>query len=219
LAFWNRQRAESRSLPRPENELPLFGSYVPSTVSPAQALAIADVWAAVRVLADAASSLPIHVYRKADTGRERVTSGFLVDLLESLDEALDAALVSENSLHGLRLTTKNGAQDGVEEEHRLAAEGAVRAASLKKHHGRSGDVVELNLARDVLNRVVEAKLVYGSAHRCGSPIVVTPVDATRVSAFNVRRPISTESAWYTRATRWDIEVATSHGMVVRARAN
>ena len=40
------------------------------------------MWAAVRVLADAASSLPLHVYRKTDAGRERVTSGKLVDLLD-----------------------------------------------------------------------------------------------------------------------------------------
>jgi HK97 family phage portal protein len=78
-----RRKAESRSLPRPENELPILGAYQTSTVTPSQALSIADVWAAVRVLADAASSLPLHVYRKADAGRERVTSGFLVDLLEA----------------------------------------------------------------------------------------------------------------------------------------
>lgn len=36
----------------------------------------------MRVLVDAASSLPIHVYCKADDGRQRVTSGRLVDLLE-----------------------------------------------------------------------------------------------------------------------------------------
>lgn len=36
----------------------------------------------MRVLADAVSSLPLHVYRKTEQGRERVTSGKLVDLLE-----------------------------------------------------------------------------------------------------------------------------------------
>ena len=34
---------ETRSLPRPDNELPLLGAYTASTVTPAQALAIADV--------------------------------------------------------------------------------------------------------------------------------------------------------------------------------
>jgi phage portal protein BeeE len=33
-------------------------------------------------LADAVSSLPLHVYRKTELRRERVTSGRLVDLLE-----------------------------------------------------------------------------------------------------------------------------------------
>lgn len=73
---------EERSLPPAENELPLLGAYPASSVTPTQALAIGDVWAAVRVLADAASSLPLHVYRKAAGGRERVESGKLADLLE-----------------------------------------------------------------------------------------------------------------------------------------
>ena len=82
LADSSSPRTESRSLPAPENELPLMGAYTPPTVTPTAALAIADVWAAVRVLADAASSLPLHVYRKTAVGRERVTSGKLVDLLD-----------------------------------------------------------------------------------------------------------------------------------------
>jgi HK97 family phage portal protein len=82
MRLFPRRKAESRALPRAENELPILGAYTFSTITPHAALAIADVWAGVRVLADAASSLPLHVYRKADAGRERVTSGFLVDLLE-----------------------------------------------------------------------------------------------------------------------------------------
>ena len=74
--------SEARSLPPAENQLPLMGAYTSSTVTPTAALAIADVWAAVRVLADAASSLPLHVYRKTTDGRERVSSGKLVDLLD-----------------------------------------------------------------------------------------------------------------------------------------
>jgi HK97 family phage portal protein len=84
VGFFSRLRGdEQRSLPRAENELPLIGAYTASNITPAAALAIADVWAAVRVLSDAASSLPLHVYRKAGDGRERVTSGKLVDLLDS----------------------------------------------------------------------------------------------------------------------------------------
>jgi len=85
VGFFARLRGtndEQRSLPRPDNELPLYGAYTATTVTPAAALAIGDVWSAVRVLADAASSLPLHVYRKTSDRREPVTSGRLVDLLE-----------------------------------------------------------------------------------------------------------------------------------------
>src|SRR5688500_17431049 len=75
-------RSETRSLPPAENELPLMAAYNGATVTPTAALAIADVWAAVRVLADAASSLPLHVYRKTSDGREGVTGGKLNDLLD-----------------------------------------------------------------------------------------------------------------------------------------
>lgn len=78
----NLKSTESRSLPAAENQLPLLSAYTASSITPAAALAIADVWAAVRVLADAASSLPLHVYRKTTEGRERVDAGRLADLLD-----------------------------------------------------------------------------------------------------------------------------------------
>src|SRR5215211_4997641 len=82
MSLFRRRRAEGRSLPAAENQLPLVGAYTASPITPAKALAVADVWAAVRVLADAASSLPVHVFRKTADGRERVTSGRLVDHLD-----------------------------------------------------------------------------------------------------------------------------------------
>lgn len=96
---------EARSLPPAENELPLLGSYTASAITPNAALAIADVWAAVRVLADAASSLPLHVYRKTETGRERVTSGKLVDLIDRPGPAttqadLVSSLMSHLAIYG-----------------------------------------------------------------------------------------------------------------------
>jgi HK97 family phage portal protein len=75
-------RVESRSLPPAENQLPLLPSYTGSHVNTSNALVIGDVWACVRVLADAASSLPLHVYREIEDGRERVRSGRLVELLD-----------------------------------------------------------------------------------------------------------------------------------------
>jgi hypothetical protein len=41
--------SEARSLPPAENQLPLMGAYTATTVTPTAALAIADVWAAVRL--------------------------------------------------------------------------------------------------------------------------------------------------------------------------
>src|SRR3954469_23246015 len=82
MAFWNKRKTEDRRIPPAENALPLVPSYSSSSITPVAALAIADVWAAVRVLADAVSSLPLHVYRHTGDGRERVTSGKLVDLID-----------------------------------------------------------------------------------------------------------------------------------------
>ena len=59
---------ETRTFPRSDNELSLSGLYVSSPIAPAEALAIGDVWSAVRCLADSASSLPVHVYRRRDDG-------------------------------------------------------------------------------------------------------------------------------------------------------
>ena len=62
-------KSESRSLPAPENQLPLSG--LPTIRSgPSHwklrpsSPGIAVVWVAVRVLADADSILPLHFYRK-----------------------------------------------------------------------------------------------------------------------------------------------------------
>jgi phage portal protein BeeE len=82
---------ETRTIKPEAGEVPLTGTTTPLIWSgasfwrlqPVEALAIADVWSAVRVLADSVSSLPLHVYRKRDDGaRERVTSGRLVELID-----------------------------------------------------------------------------------------------------------------------------------------
>ena len=93
-------RTESRSLPPAENQYPLLPAYTGSPINTSNALLIGDVWAAVRVLADAASSLPLHVYRSADQDRQRVTSGSLVDLLETPSPGITQAdLVSTLMSH------------------------------------------------------------------------------------------------------------------------
>lgn len=102
------RRSETRSLPRPENELPPWFPWMASSgatvdgrsISQLEALAIGDVWAAVRCLADAASSLPLLVYRAGVDGQEEVTSGKLVDLLNRPSPAVSQAdLVSTIMCH------------------------------------------------------------------------------------------------------------------------
>ena len=53
-----------------------------TTVTPNSALQVADVWACVRALSDAAASIPLIAYRRTSDGRQRA-DGALADLLRS----------------------------------------------------------------------------------------------------------------------------------------
>ena len=68
--------------------------------------------------------------------RSGVAAGLLVDLLEPLDEALDAAFFGEDALHRVRSAAEDGPERRVEEEHRLAAQRAIGPAGLEEHHRR-----------------------------------------------------------------------------------
>jgi HK97 family phage portal protein len=73
-------------------------------VTPDGALKIADAYACIRALADAAASLPLHVYRRSDTGRVRAT-GRTAELIERPAPAMTTAalvgqLVAHLNLHG-----------------------------------------------------------------------------------------------------------------------
>lgn len=74
------------------------------TVTAASALAIADAYACVRALADAAASLPLIAYRRTPAGRERLDGG-VADLLDRPAPATTQAnlvgqLVAHLNLHG-----------------------------------------------------------------------------------------------------------------------
>jgi HK97 family phage portal protein len=70
-----------------------------ATVTPGNAMAIADVFACVRALADAAASLPLIAYRRTDTGRVRLEGG-TADLLHSPAPATtQAGLVGQLVAH------------------------------------------------------------------------------------------------------------------------
>jgi HK97 family phage portal protein len=81
MRFW--RRTEQRTIPDGGPVWPSNG-WAPSAYSstPERALQVGDVWACVRVLADAAASVPLIPYRRTDTGRVRLSTGMLTNLLD-----------------------------------------------------------------------------------------------------------------------------------------
>ena len=70
---FSRRREEDRTLTRANVPATMLQSLPgEANVTPGNALAIADAYACVRALADAAASLPLHVYRRTDDGRQRL---------------------------------------------------------------------------------------------------------------------------------------------------
>jgi HK97 family phage portal protein len=65
-----------------------------------RALRIADIYACVKVLSDAAASVPLIPYRRSDTGRVRLDSGRLYELLQKPSPATSQAnLVAQAMAH------------------------------------------------------------------------------------------------------------------------
>ncbi len=70
-----------------------------ATVTPNTALQVADVWACVRVLSDAAASIPLIPYRRTAGGRQRA-GGALADLLRAPAPATtQSALIGQTMTH------------------------------------------------------------------------------------------------------------------------
>jgi HK97 family phage portal protein len=93
---WFRRRPlEDRALTR-ENvpTLMLAASQVPG-ISPRSALSVSDAYACIRALADSAASLPLHVYRRTDAGREWVEGGAAEPLRSPAAAVTQAALVAQ----------------------------------------------------------------------------------------------------------------------------
>lgn len=100
FGFGPRDAVEDRALTR-ETIPPSMLAPAPGgqTLTPDTALRTADVYACVRALVDAASSLPLHAYRRTDTGRVRVTDG-VADLLAAPAPATTtAALIGQLMAH------------------------------------------------------------------------------------------------------------------------
>ncbi|MGI8511396.1 MAG: phage portal protein [Solirubrobacteraceae bacterium] len=69
------------------------------TVTPSNALAVADVYACVRALSDAAGSLPLHVYRRQDDGRQRLHNATSALLERPAPATTTANLISTAMAH------------------------------------------------------------------------------------------------------------------------
>src|SRR5829696_4038112 len=80
---WRRERSEQRTIPDGGPVWPDTG-WAPSAYSstPERALRVGDVWACVRALSDAAASVPLIPYRRTATGRVRLSTGKLANLLD-----------------------------------------------------------------------------------------------------------------------------------------
>jgi len=105
--FGRRSRQEQRSLGAQNVPGVMLGTLPDGgrSVTPETAMRIADVFACVRVLADSAASVPLHLYRRTDVGRERVTSGRAAQLLDRPAPATSQAnlvgqLVAHMNVHG-----------------------------------------------------------------------------------------------------------------------
>jgi HK97 family phage portal protein len=117
MRFW-RRRSEQRTIPDGGPVWPNNG-WAPSAYAstPERALQVGDVWACVRVLADAAASVPLIPYRRSDSGRVRLSTGRLADLLDRPAPAttqanLIAQLVSHLALWGNAYLGKFSGEDG-----------------------------------------------------------------------------------------------------------
>jgi HK97 family phage portal protein len=120
-----RRKPEDRTLSRPSTGTAFLypvTSAAGATVTPESALAIADAWACIRALADAASSLPLKVYRAIESGREELPGSRAAELLRRpAPGATQAGLVAQIVCH---LQTHGNCFVG---KVRIAGEGTVEA--------------------------------------------------------------------------------------------
>ena len=94
-------RSEERALTR-ETAPALFTETLPaeSTITPRNALRLADAWSCIRALSDAAASLPLKTYRRTTEGRIPLEGGRGTELLERpAPQTTTANLVHTIMLH------------------------------------------------------------------------------------------------------------------------
>jgi HK97 family phage portal protein len=100
-----RRKGEERTIPSGGPVWPTNGWAPFAPPSPSDSLQVADVYAAVRCLSDAAGSIPLVPYRRTSAGRQRLDSGRLYDLLErpapaTTQGTLTGQMVAHLTLYG-----------------------------------------------------------------------------------------------------------------------
>src|SRR5450759_2102561 len=87
-----------------------------------------------------------------------VVGNRLVRVLQTFDQLLDAEIVGQNLRGDWKIAAEYVMKRGIEEDHRTAAEGTVRATGLQKQDRGHGQTAQLNLASCLLNEVVAVLL-------------------------------------------------------------
>lgn len=91
---------EDRTLTNQSIPPVMLSSTPAGSVAPNNALTVADAYACVRVLADAAASVPLIPYRRTGNGRQRLEGGRIADLLERPAPAMtQAGLIGQTVAH------------------------------------------------------------------------------------------------------------------------
>lgn len=89
------RKAEDRTLTAQNIPSVMLSTSTVGSVTPSNATSIGDAYACIRVLADAAASVPLIPYRRTAQGRERIESGRTFELLRS-----PAPAMSQSNLIG-----------------------------------------------------------------------------------------------------------------------
>lgn len=96
--FGRAERGEDRTLTAGSVQ-PFMLSSAPGDVGPNNAAEIADAYACVRALADAAAALPLHVYRRTEAGRARADGRTAELLRRPAPAASTATLIGQMVAH------------------------------------------------------------------------------------------------------------------------
>src|SRR5262245_26501391 len=156
------------------------------------------------------------------SGGSGVPAGLLGEVLETLDELLDAVLVGEQCARARELAAEEPVQDRVEEQHRVRPERPIRARGLEEVDGRAGQAAELDLARDLLHELVALLIAEAAGLSHGAIDLLPPLrqPAASVDAPPARVRVSrgTDAEWYTRGRRAARFVTTSQEFVCLAAA-